>query len=150
MAAVQPPAQAPASSPTDESATRTALERRSSDSDEVPEMPVIRRRRRSSIELVKNAITGLIPSWSMSGGERDSSFSYKRRNTTDPRNSKNSDAGSRSQSVFGTVSVLDAASRSNVGDGADGSSLVIQQPALVDEDGNTAYTVPVTRERRSD
>ena len=149
VAKTPPPAQPAASSPSDEYGTRHTVERQSSN-DDVPEMPNIRRRRRSSFELIKDAITGLIPSWSASGGQRDSSFSYKRRTNIDPRNSKNSDAGSRSQSVFGTVSVLDAAARSNVGDGADGSALVIQHPALVDEDGNTAYTVPVKRERRSD
>ena len=145
-----PPLDQVVPSPTaDQYDTREDMSRRSSN-DEVPDMPNTRRRRRSSFQLMKDAINGLVPSWSLSGGHRDSSFSYKRRNNQDPRSSKNSDAESRSQSVFGTISILDAAALSNLGDGSDGSALVIKHPALVDEYGNTVCTVPVNRERRSD
>ena len=104
-------------------------------------------------QLMKDAINGAVPGWSTCPGRRGvihRSARAKRRNNQDPRSSKNSDAESRSQSVFGTISILDAAALSNLGDGSDGSALVIKHPALVDEYGNTVCTVPVNRERRSD
>jgi hypothetical protein len=128
------------------------------DADGVSEMPEFRSRRRSSFDMMKDALAGLARSWSQSGGERDSSFSYRRKNREDRRNSRTSASSGRnrdgdqgrSQSVLGTMSILDTAAHSDVGDGADGSALVIQTPALVDEDGNTMYSLPETRRRMSD